>query len=139
MPLSNSYGREEKLKSRKQIDLLFAKGKSVNQFPVKLIYLEVPDEMDFPVKAGVIAPSRLFKKAVQRNRVKRLLREAYRTEKAPLIEYAQNQNRKLILFLLFVDRQIPSYALVKEKISMAIPRLIKELEKTKITAANENS
>jgi ribonuclease P protein component len=138
MPLSNSYGREEKLKSRKQIDLLFAKGKSVNQFPVKLIYMEVQEEMDFPVKAGVIAPSRLFKKAVQRNRVKRLLREAYRTEKSPLIEYVTSQNRKLILFLMFIDREIPSHLLVKEKVGLAIPRLIKELEKAKTTAANEN-
>ncbi len=138
MPLSNSYGREEKLKSRKQIDLLFTKGKSVNQFPVKLIYMEVTGETDFPVKAGVIAPSRLFKKAVQRNRVKRLLREAYRTEKAPLIEYAVSQNRKLALFILFVDKAIPTYSLVKEKVSLAIPRLIKELEKTKIVAADEN-
>jgi ribonuclease P protein component len=138
MPSTNTYGREEKLKSRKQIDQLFAKGKSVNQFPLKIIFMEVEEEMDFPVKAGVIAPSRLFKKAVQRNRVKRLLREAYRTEKASLLDFASLHRRQYALFILFVDRTIPSFDLVKEKMNLAITKLIRELEKTKTEMGNEN-
>ena len=126
-----SYNKTEKLKSRKQLDILFAKGKSFTVFPVKVWYAYA-EEQDNILKTGVGVSSRNFKKAVHRNRVKRLLREAYRTEKQPLQTYLNNTEKKLAVFLLFVDKALPAYSVVKEKTGLCIQRLIKQLNEVDI-------
>jgi ribonuclease P protein component len=83
-----------------------------------------------PVKAGVGVSSRNFKKAVQRNRIRRLLREAYRTEKIPLYHQLENTGGHLNLFLLYIGKEMPEYVLLKEKMRLIIQRLIKELSET---------
>ena len=124
-----SYNKTEKLKSRKQTEELFSKGKSFTIFPLRVLYLQL-QQQDGPVKAGVGVSSRNFKKAVQRNRIKRLLREAYRTEKIPLYHHLHNTGHHLTLFLLYIDKEMPEYVLLKEKMRLIIKRLIKELSET---------
>src|SRR6476469_4622404 len=75
-----SYNKAEKLKSRKLIENLFRTGKSVSVFPIKVLY-DFAENIEVSLQAGVTTSSRHFKKAVQRNRVKRVLREAYRLQK----------------------------------------------------------
>jgi len=125
LPKKFSYTKKEKLKSKKQLDALFAKGRSFTVFPVKVFYT-FNNEQDNIIKTGVGVSSRHFKKAVQRNRVKRLLREAYRTEKQPLHFHLKNNKKQLALFLLFIDKELPEYRLVKEKIKLCIQRIIRE-------------
>ncbi len=122
-----TYQQQEKLKSRKLIGQLFSHGKSIHIFPVKLIYLELKEVVDYPVKAGVGASSRNFKKATDRNRIKRLLREAYRGEKITLHNYLQAQNRKVVFFLLFTGKTITDCELIKAKMPLLMQRLIHEL------------
>ena len=126
-----SYNKKEKLKSKKQLDQLFQKGKSFTVFPVKVFYA-LADEQDNVIKTGVGVSSRHFKKAVQRNRIKRLLREAYRTEKQPLHAYLNNNKKQLVLFLLFIDKELPQYGLLKEKMKLCIQRLIHALNEVDI-------
>lgn len=126
-----SYNKTEKLKSKKQLDNLFENGKSFTVFPVKVLYA-LQHEQNSIVKTGVGVSSKNFKKAVQRNYIKRLLREAYRTEKQPLHFYLNNNKKQLNVFLLFVDKAMPQYDLLKEKISLCIQRLIKELHEADI-------
>jgi ribonuclease P protein component len=76
-----TLGKGERLKSRKLIGRLFLEGHSVKAYPFKLIYLKVEHTSDFPVQAGFSVPKRRFKKAVERNRIRRLIKEAYRLEK----------------------------------------------------------
>ena len=127
MPKIFTYSKEEKLKSRKLLEQLFKNGKNFNLFPVKVFYMHGDERSDFPVKAGVGAGARNFKKAVDRNRIKRLLREAYRTEKNILHEYLEQQNMQVIFFLLYVDKVMPGYAEIKNKMPLILARLIKEL------------
>lgn len=77
--MNYSFGKEEKLKGRKQIQQLFAEGKTMVRYPVKLVYLKNEGEQRH--KVAVSVPKRNFKKAVDRNRLKRLLRESYRLNK----------------------------------------------------------
>ncbi|HEX5154616.1 MAG TPA: ribonuclease P protein component [Parafilimonas sp.] len=126
-----SYNKKEKLKSKKQLDQLFQNGRSFTVFPLKLFYA-LAEEQDNVIKTGVGVSSRHFKKAVQRNRIKRLLREAYRTEKQPLHAYLNNNKKQLVLFLLFIDKELPQYALVKEKMKLCIQRLIHVLNEADI-------
>ncbi len=122
-----SYSAKEKLKSRKLLDELFASGKSFSVFPVKVIYKEVADTIDFPVKVGVGVSSRHFKKAVDRNRIKRLLRESYRLHKQPVLDFTVKHNKKIIVFLLCIDRVLPDQAILHTKMPLIIDKLIKLL------------
>ena len=73
--MRETFGKREKLKRQKQIQQLFAEGKSMSVFPIKLVYLQTDHESTSKIVAGVSVSKRNFKKAVKRNRIKRLLRE----------------------------------------------------------------
>ncbi len=80
-----TYPKHEKLKSRKQIEKLFTEGKSVAKYPLRLVYLE-HDNADAPFQISVSVSKKYFKKAVDRNYFKRILRETYRLNQSLLKE-----------------------------------------------------
>jgi ribonuclease P protein component len=127
MPSTFSYNKTEKLKSRKQMEMIFAKGKSFLVFPVKVFYMQVEGEMDAPIKVGVGASSKVFKKAVDRNRVKRLLREAYRLNKIPLHEFVQANNKQVAVFMLYIDKTLPQMPQLQTKMPLVIDKLINSI------------
>ncbi len=110
------------------MEQLFATGRSVSVFPIKIFYLKVDEAMDFPVKVGVGASSRVFKKAVDRNRIKRLLREAYRLNKQPLHDFVEAEKKQIAVFMLFIDKTLPSFEELQAKMPLAIDKLIKPLQ-----------
>ena len=122
-----SYNKFEKLKSRKQIELLFAKGKSIAAFPVKVLYLPVDHTPIHPVQVGVGVSARNFKKAVDRNTIKRRMREAYRLHKLPLHEALLAQQKTVAVFILWIDKQMPTTAALQDLIPTVIEKLIKQL------------
>lgn len=122
-----TYGSIEKLKSRKLITQLFDSGKTFSIFPLKVFYMQPTEQLDFPVKAGVGTVTRNFKKAVDRNRIKRLLREAYRTEKLPLHQYLTAQGKQVVVFILYIDKSLPERAVIKNKMPLAIEKLVQTL------------
>lgn len=132
MAIPNSFSKVEKLKSRKLTEQLFKTGKTFSVFPVKVFYL--PATTDHVIKAGVGTSSRNFKKAADRNRIKRLLREAYRTQKHPLTAFLEANNKQVALFFLYTDKTLPDYSLIKQKMQLALERLIKQLNEK--SAAN---
>jgi ribonuclease P protein component len=81
-----TYPKNEKLKSKITIGLLFSEGKSVSKFPLRLVYCPLPKDCDEKIKMGVSVSKKNFKKAVDRNRFKRILRETYRLNKHLLLE-----------------------------------------------------
>lgn len=81
-----TYPKEEKLKSRNTIDLMFTEGKSVSKYPLRLVYVPLPETVENQIKVGVSVSKRHFKKAVDRNYFKRLLRETYRHNKHLLLD-----------------------------------------------------
>jgi len=81
-----TYPKNEKLKSTKTIDLLFSEGKSVSKFPLRLVYVPLTNS-DEKLKFGVSVSKKHFKKAVDRNYFKRILRECYRLNKKLLHDH----------------------------------------------------
>ena len=137
-----TYQKADKLKSRKQTQHLFSTGKAINVFPIRLIYTIEPipttaDNLTLTsiLQAGVGAPSRTFRKAVQRNRVKRLLREAYRLEKPNFIIQAALNNteinpKRINLFFLYTDALVITKVEIQEKIKEILSILVTKLNKS---------
>jgi ribonuclease P protein component len=101
------FGKNEKLKSKKAIDALFAKKQRFLQMPFSVFYQFGPMETQHagvPVHAGVSVSARLFKHAVDRNRIKRLMREAYRLQKNELAAALLEKQLHLTVFFLHIDR-----------------------------------
>ena len=81
-----TYPKKEKLKSKTTIDLLFSEGNSVSKFPLRLVYVENKEPNAELMKMGVSVSKKYFKKAVDRNYFKRVLRETYRLNKHLLLD-----------------------------------------------------
>ncbi len=121
MASTYSYNKTEKLKSRKTLNELFTKGKSFSVFPVKLFY--VLSETDTVIKAGVGVSARNFKKAVDRNRIKRLLRECYRLNKLSLHTAVIAKQKGVSVFFLYVGKELPEYTMLNEKMQTVLTKL----------------
>lgn len=113
---------QERLKSRKVIEQLFKEGKSFSHFPFRIIYLETENHL-FPLQAGFSVSKRHFKNAVDRNRIKRLMRECYRLQKNSLKIELEENHKSLVLFFIYTGNELPKYDLVFEKIGSALGRL----------------
>jgi ribonuclease P protein component len=119
--------KEERLKRRKIIEQLFSEGRAVSAFPIRVQYKLVDELLAEPLQAGFSASSRTFKRAVDRNRIKRLMREAYRLQKAPLEQALQTKQRRLALFLIYTGKELPEYALIKEKMDVVLKKLVQTI------------
>jgi ribonuclease P protein component len=136
LPKVFTYQKLDKLKSKKQTQFLFSKGQAITVFPIRLVYtIEIIDNTTTTthssnlLQAGVGAPSNTFKKAVLRNRVKRLLREAYRLEKPSFVNQAALENKKVNLFFLYTDTLVLTQAEIQAKVKEALALLLTKLKK----------
>jgi ribonuclease P protein component len=127
MPKPFGLGKKEKLKSRKQIDTLFATGKSFTVFPIRVTYRFLSAETDPLAQIGVTVSKRYFKKAVDRNKVKRLLREAYRLQKMELASQLQHSKLKAYVFFIYTDKTIVSFDVFKSAMSSCLRKLQNKL------------
>jgi len=117
------FGKDQKLKSRKLLQKLFAEGKHVNSGLIKAIWL--PENEFRYFQAGVSVSSRHFKKAVDRNRIKRLMREALRLQKNELEERLISKKRSLSLFLIFTGKEMPDHTTISSQCATLLKKLIK--------------
>jgi ribonuclease P protein component len=122
---SFSLGKSERLKSRKQIDILFGEGKKINIFPFRLLYRT--ETGGAALKAGFTVSSKNFPHAVDRNRIKRLTREAYRLQKIELEELIHKNKEVLHLFFIYTGREITSQDEICICIKQILGKLIQNL------------
>ena len=122
-----TLNKNERLKRRKIIEQLFSEGRAVSAFPIRIQYKLVDELLAEPLQAGFSASSRTFKRAVDRNRIKRLMREAYRLQKEPLEQALQTKQRRLALFLIYTGKELPEFALVKEKMDVVLTKLLQNI------------
>ncbi|WP_445718753.1 ribonuclease P protein component [Flavobacterium sp.] len=107
-----TYPKKEKLKSKTTIDLLFSEGNSVSKFPLRLVYVENKEPNAEPIKMGVSVSKKYYKKAVDRNYFKRVLRETYRLNKHILID---NLEKPYAFMFFYQTKERLSYQEIEEK------------------------
>ena len=120
--------KHERLKSKKQIEELFSGGSSFFYYPFKIYYLSHEEQEKQSVRLLVAVSKKKFKKAVDRNRIKRVVREAYRKNKQGLNEHLQKNNKSLWLGLIYTGETILSYQETERKLILILQRLMKRGE-----------
>ena len=117
----NTLSKQEKLKSLKLIELIFAERKSIKAYPFVVTYKRI-DRRDSSVLFGISVSKKNFKKAVERNRVKRLAREAYRTQKELILDL-ENKDYTVAAMFIYIGKKMPDFDDVKKGMKKAMYRL----------------
>ncbi len=120
-----SYPKNEKLKSKKIIDLLFTEGKTISKYPLRLVYIETVFDDEVPLKIGVSVSKKHFKSAVDRNYFKRVLRECYRINKHLILE-SSHKNYAMLFFYQTKDRL--NYQEINEKTILLFEKFVKTVQ-----------
>ncbi|WKK66056.1 ribonuclease P protein component [Lutimonas zeaxanthinifaciens] len=120
--MRETFRKDERLKKKNLISELFASGRSATVFPIKMIYLEYDHLSPFKIQAGVSVSKRNFKNAVQRNRIKRLMREAYRKNKS--IIYNDADTKKHIIMFIYQAKEEISFDLMDRKMNQLIRKFL---------------
>jgi len=120
-----TFPKKERLTSKKTIDRLFTEGKNFSAFPLVLKYeLSSTAEVVEPlVQIAISVPKRKVKFAVDRNRLKRQLREAYRLNKSQLLEKVNKLNQSLALFLIYNGGETADYHLLETKLKVLLNKV----------------
>jgi ribonuclease P protein component len=119
-----TYNKHEKLKSRKLIKQLFEDGKAISIYPLRLIYLKVEHESDFLLQTGVSVSKRNFKLAVDRNRIKRMMREVYRLNKNMLYKSLDD---KYIFMFIYLGRTETDYNKLNDKMKKLMQTFLSKI------------
>lgn len=121
--------KEERLKKRKQIDLLFTSGLSFYSYPFKVFWTLTDSEQPYPVQVLIGVSRRAMKKAVDRNRVKRQIRELYRHQKITLYDYLAEKKKFALIGIIYTGNSKLTFEEAREKINQLMERLLKEFKK----------
>ncbi|MBX2878049.1 MAG: ribonuclease P protein component [Saprospiraceae bacterium] len=129
---SFSFSREERLKSRKTIDKLFRSGQSFGQYPLRVVWMELETPMgSSPVQFALSVPKRKFKRASDRNRIRRVIREAYRLQKSHFYHHLPVQMEQLAMMVIYTGKEMPDYQTIESAMKQLLRRLSKKCKKSK--------
>lgn len=125
--MKHTLCKAERLDSKKLIERMFAGGaSSFSVYPLRVVYLPV-DRLDAQAAILVSVSKRRFKRAVKRNRVKRQIREAYRTQKHHLLEVLAGQNKRLAIAFIYLSDQLTDSALIHTRVQTALARVAEQI------------
>ncbi|WP_286130425.1 ribonuclease P protein component [Solirubrum puertoriconensis] len=129
MPGARAYtfSKEEHLCRKKLIDELFGRGSSFGLYPLRMVWLPLAEPTTAPPQVLISVSKRTFKRAVDRNYLKRLLREAYRLNKHLLTE-AAGGHRVGQLALIYTGKEKKPFTVVQNKLISGLERLLRTTE-----------
>jgi len=123
-----TFKKSERISLQREINDLFNQGDSFISYPLRVIYVKQMPDSGATSSVLISVPKKKFKSAVKRNRMKRLIREAYRLNKAYLIRHLQEKESGLLIAFLFVGNELCKWKEIETSIQKGIKILI---EKTK--------
>lgn len=123
--MKNTLEKKERLKSKKLIKKLFEEGMAIRKFPLRLIYLSVGTLSSKSTQVSFSVPKRNFKKAVDRNRIKRLLREAYRQEKDEILDVS---SLSCVFMITYIGKTEPLFSDIQKTIREVLTSLNQKIQ-----------
>jgi len=123
-----TYSKNEKLKSKTLIERLFNEGKSVSSFPLRMVFIETEFDESVKAKCGVSVSKRNFKKAVDRIRIKRLMREAYRLNKNI---YFNNITTQYALMILYIGNEKSTFEQIDNAMKKLLEKFVEKVSEEK--------
>ncbi|WP_296634926.1 ribonuclease P protein component [Polaribacter sp.] len=120
-----TLGKKERLKSKKLIEKLYKEGTSVKAFPLRMVFLQTEHTSDYPAQVGVSVAKRNFKKAPDRNRLKRVMRESYRLQKE--IVY-NNLELPYVFMISYLGKEEKNYEEIYTKMNKLLNLFIKDIQ-----------
>lgn len=127
--IRNTFRKPEKICNQNQIDSLFKDGKSLKSGLFRLLYVETELTGKIPVQVLIAVPKKNLRHAVDRNRMKRLIREAYRVSKHNLLEEFSKAGKHLDIAVIFMGKQCVSQSDTLTAINVLLDRLLLTHEK----------
>jgi ribonuclease P protein component len=121
-PTSYTFSKEERLCSKRLISLLFSKGSSFNLYPLRFIYYTPQEPLPGQTQLLISVSKRYYKRATDRNRLKRQLREAYRLNKHILSQHQEQAPR--LLALLYIGKEKKSFDTIQKKLISGLERCL---------------
>jgi ribonuclease P protein component len=118
-----TFPKEVRLNHRRDIEALIKGGKAFNAYPLRVVSRPVARDPKAPVKLVISVPKRLFKRAVQRNLLKRRIREAFRLNRTELTGSLENLQRSIHVLVVFTGKETASFDLIQNKIILILQRL----------------
>jgi len=125
--MKHTLGKEERLKSKKLIEKLYEHGNSIKVFPLRMVYLQTSHTSAFPAQVGVSVAKRNFKKAPDRNRLKRVMRESYRLQKEIVYDNLQDP---YVFMISYLGKEEKEYQEIFSKMNKLLYLFIKEVQST---------
>jgi len=124
----NTFSKSQHLCGEKRITRLFTEGKAFIAYPLRVIYLVEPKKDAEPASVMVSVPKKRFKRAVKRNRLKRLMREAYRLNKHSLIEKLNEREMQIHVAFNYVSDEELDFETIDKKMKLALQKIIEKIE-----------
>ena len=125
--MDQSFGKAYRLCSKKVINRVFSEGRIQKKYPIKLLYLYSPLPTKKAFQIVIAVPKKKFKRAPDRNRIKRIIREIIRKNKHPLEHFLNENNQQLALFLIYFGQDLLTYAEIEIKLVRLLDNLLQEL------------
>lgn len=122
-----TFNKEERLSGKILIDQLFKKGDAFTVHPFKVFWMEQTFESKYPVQVIISVPVKHFKKATERNQIRRYIKEAYRLNKKELYVELKQLKKNIILGLIYIDKNKHPYTWTEAKIILTLHRLQQEI------------
>ncbi|GHT76174.1 ribonuclease P protein component [Bacteroidia bacterium] len=117
------FSKAERISKQKEIDFVFDEGISFIAYPLRVIYAEKRTATEIPVSVLVSVPKKRFKRAVKRNRIKRLIREAYRLNNNELNEFLQANGKGLFIAFIYISNELHNFSTIERTMKKVLTGL----------------